>query len=362
MRKNTHKGILNFLQRIHPAAQKGQTFRRFRLMACLIQACISTRLFSLEKLSMPSEFYRTQKKESLLQQTKRWLANKWTDWESCYKPFVQYILRIIARKREIVLILDGTQIGSTNVTLMLSALLKDEAIPLVWTVRKGKKGHFPKEMHTQLLEMIYPLCPPSCRVVLLGDGEFDSKHLMTWCLQRGWSFVLRTCADRRVNFGGRKGRFDSLKTRRRVVFIPQALRWANGVYWLGKGYSRAIFLLTNMASAQEACRYYKRRFKIESMFKHLKSRGFHLHKTQLKCPWKLSNLIIVVAYAFVFSFCMGLFIKQKESPQELETLVRKSRLSTITPIVLAQEAVKRRREATLIFFSNLSKNFAKTFT
>ncbi len=63
--------------------------------------------------------------------------------------------------------------------------------------------------------------------------------------------------------------------------MPQALPQANAVYWCEKGYSRPIFLLTNMASAQEAYRYYKRRFRIEFMFKHLKSGGFHLHKTRL---------------------------------------------------------------------------------
>ncbi len=76
MRRSAHKDILNFLQQIHPAAKKGQTFRRFRLMACLIQACILSGRCSLEKLSVPSDAYQTKKKESILQQTKRWLANK----------------------------------------------------------------------------------------------------------------------------------------------------------------------------------------------------------------------------------------------------------------------------------------------
>ncbi len=240
----------------------------------------------------------------------------------------------MARKDQIVFILDGTQSGSSNVTLMLCALLGNEAIHIVWSVRKGRKEHFPTQMHTQLLELIHPLCPPSCHVVLLGDGEFDSEHLMTWCTQKGCSFVLRTSADRQVDFGRQKGRFDGLKSRKRMVFIPQALPQANAVYWHEKGYSTPIFLLTNMPSAQEACRYYKRCFGIEFMFKHLKSTGFHLHKTRLKCPRKLSNLIIVVAYAFVFSFCMGLFIKQKGPPQDREMLLREGRRATIAPICL----------------------------
>ncbi|MFN0014068.1 MAG: hypothetical protein ACKVU2_05920 [Saprospiraceae bacterium] len=120
--------------------------------------------------------------------------------------------------------------------------------------------------------------------------------------------------------------------------------------------------MTNLDLGYEACQYYKRRFKIETLFKHLKPAGFYLHKTRLKCPEKLTNLIIVVAFSFVLSFYTGLFIKQKEPLSSLEVIVRKDRLSKITPIAIAQLAIKNGCECVLIFFSDLSKNFNEVFT
>jgi hypothetical protein len=120
--------------------------------------------------------------------------------------------------------------------------------------------------------------------------------------------------------------------------------------------------LTNLDLGYEACHYYKRRFKIETLFKHLKSAGFYLHKTRLKCPEKLAKLIIVVAFSFVFSFCIGLFIKEKEPLQNLELIVRKDRLRKITPIAIAQLAIKNNCKGVLIFFSELSKNFNEVFS
>jgi len=165
-----------------------------------------------------------------------------------------------------------------------------------------------------------------------------------------------------LHFGDEADRFDSIQTTRRTCFIEGALPLANAVYWYEKGHVMPLFLLTNLDLGYEACQYYKRRFKIETLFKHLKSAGFYFHKTRLKCPKKLTNLIIVVAFSFVISFCMGLFIKQKEPPQGLEVIVCKDRLRKITKIAIAQLAIKYGCECVLIFFSDLSKNFNEVFT
>ncbi|MCC7507027.1 MAG: transposase [Saprospiraceae bacterium] len=362
MRRSAHKDIFDFLQQVTPGAGSGQMYRRFCLMASLIQACIRNGHCRLESLSESTYAYRARKKSSLLQQAKRWLSNKWTDWQTFYLPFARHFLQGLGAKGEIVFVMDGSQTGSANTTLMLSVLCRGFAIPVAWVVKKGEKGHFPEEMHTDLLKLVAPICPTGCRLVLLGDGEFDALSLQQWCADNHWSFVVRTSSDRLLDFDGELARFDSIQTTRSICFIEGALSLANAVYWHEKGHAKPLFLLTNLDLGYEACHYYKRRFKIETLFKHLKSAGFYLHKTRLKCPEKLANLIIVVAFSFVFSFCMGLFIKQKEPLQSLEVIVRKDRLHKITPIAIAQLAISNNCPCVLIFFSELSKNFNDVFT
>jgi Transposase DDE domain len=362
MRQSTHKDIFNFLQQVIPGAKKGQMHRRVCLMASLIQACIVNGHCRLESLSECSDAYQARKKSSLLQQAKRWLSNKWTDWDTFYLPFVRHFVQGLAAQGEIVFIMDGSQTGSANTTLMLSVLCKGLAIPLAWIVKKGEKGHFTEQIHMDLLKMIAPICPDGCRIVLLGDGEFDGQGLQQWCTDNNWLFVVRTSSDRLIDFDGEIARFDTIQTTRSVCFIQGALPLANAVYWLEKGHPKPIFLLTNLELGYEACMYYKRRFKIETLFKHLKSAGFYLHKTRLKCPKKLANLIIVVAFSFVLTCCMGLFIKENEPIQSLELIVRKDRLPQIAPITIAQLAIRNICNCVLNFFSDLSKNFHKVFT
>lgn len=361
MRKSVHKDIYIFLQRVIPGASQGQLSRRVCLMSSLIQACIRNGHCRLESLSEAGDIYQVSKKSSLLQQAKRWLSNKWTDWPTFYMPFVHHFLQNLSAKGELVFVMDGSQTGTANTTLMLSVLCRGFAIPVAWVVKKGEKGHFPADMHTKLLQTVASICPTTCRLVLLGDGEFDGQELQDWCHANKWLFVVRTSSDRQIDFDGQIARFDSIQTTQSICFIQGALSSANAVYWKGKKHLKPLFLLTNIELGYEACNYYKRRFKIETLFKHLKSAGFYLHKTRLKCPKKLANLIIIVAFAFIFTFCMGALLKEKEAITNLERVVRKDRLQKITPIAIAQLAIQYALECVHSFFSDLSKNFNLVF-
>ena len=146
-------------------------------MSSLIGACISNGHCRLESLSEATAAYQAQKKSSLLQQAKRWLSNKWTDWQTFFLPFARHFLQDLAAKGELVFVMDGSQTGSANTTLMLSVLCKGFAIPVAWVVKKGEKGHFPEEMHIDVLKMVAQICPSGCRLVLLSDGEFDGQGL-----------------------------------------------------------------------------------------------------------------------------------------------------------------------------------------
>jgi hypothetical protein len=364
MRKNAYKDILNFLIEVSHIAPQGHHLRRLQSMASLVHSCIKVKSCTLEGLSQPRQTCRATFKDSLLQQTKRWLCNKWVDWESFFLPLARHFLSVAAGKGELVLIIDGSQTGSTNTTLMVSVLCRGFAIPLVWVVKKGAKGHFSEQMHLDLLNMLLPAMPQDCRVVLLGDGEFDGEQLLAWCAEQKWEFVLRTSCDRQVDFGAEQGRIDALSMPKghTSLFLPDALPGLNAVFWHEKRFEKPIFLLTNMDVGKMACQYYKRRFKIETMFKQLKSRGFQLHKTMLKCPLKISNLIVVAATAFILTFCLGCFIKHKCDEKTLRTFVRKKKIDNKGFINIAQICWVEAFHVALLFFSELSKNFNWVFT
>lgn len=360
MSRSLYKDTLDFLIRCSTIEVEGNHLRRLQLMAAMVGSCMRTKHCSLEGISR-QEGEDERQSESRVKQAKRWLMSKWTDWETFFAPYIAPLLGQMARSGQLVFIIDGTETGQGCATLMLSVVWKNYAIPVVWMTREGEKGHFTDAQHTDLVRKCLSLLPTSgqFRVVLLGDGEFDGQSLRELCWDNNWEFVLRTSLDRRVDVGGETARIDSLLPlldSQRIVFIENGCGRDNALLWKDKGFKDPIPLLTNMDLGAMACRYYRYRFKIETMFKQMKSAGFHLHKSMLANPQRICNLMLVLAIAFIFTFCVGLLIKECDKAV-LAPITRADRVSSMGLITLAQKAFAHLTDLAYYLFYNLAKNF-----
>ena len=205
MSKSLCKSTLDFLISQSNILPQGNYLHRLQVFAGMICSCVRSKTSSLEGISMP-ETPSNQQSESLIKQSKRWISSKWTDWGTFFAPYLQPMLSKIGTKGELILAIDGSETGADCVTLMLSVIWNGYAIPLVWITKKGKKGHFPEDVHIELIKIAQPILPIGCRVVLLGDGEFDGMRLRNQCKSWGWEFVLRTALDRLVDCGGEQAK------------------------------------------------------------------------------------------------------------------------------------------------------------
>ena len=72
-----------------------------------------------------------------------------------------------------------------------------------------------------------------------------------------------------------------------------------------KGYHEPLYLVSNRATAEEACRWYEKRFRIETFFSDQKSRGFHIHKSHISNVQRLSRLLIAACLAYIWIVYLG---------------------------------------------------------
>ena len=72
-----------------------------------------------------------------------------------------------------------------------------------------------------------------------------------------------------------------------------------------KGGKDPLYLVTTMPDADEACRFYLKRFRIATFFSDQKSRGFHLHTSPLTTPPRLSRLLIAACLASMWIVYLG---------------------------------------------------------
>ena len=210
--------------------------------------------------------------------------------------------------------MDGSVVGRGCTALMIHVIDKGRALPLAWRVRQGPKGHVPEALHIAVVELISTVVPEGAKVVLLGDGEFDGTALQATLNEAGWSYVCRTALSTTATWEGTTFRLDTLGACRKPGTLialqeGQLTRDAYGPVLLlccwAKGYQEPLYLVSNMASAEEACRYYQKRFRIETFFSDQKSRGFNIQKSHIADPQRLSRLLIAACLAYIWIVYLG---------------------------------------------------------
>jgi hypothetical protein len=282
-------------------------------LAMLIAGIVISRKAQLSAVS--AETATKAKDKSTEMRLRRWVKHKSIDTDMVYMPFAKQILETLSAQ-PLVLAMDGSQIGRGCMVLMVSVLYQKRALPLCWVVYKGKKGHTTAERHIEALAKVLSLVPTDAQVVLLGDAEYDTTQMLLWVKQQPrWDFVLRTSPQIYVQEGLQSqpiGTYPLAKgqvfQRHQVGFTQEAALRLNLVGWWSSRYDGSLYLVTSLDNGYQACRYYRRRFQIETFFSDQKSRGFHLHKSHLADPNRLSRLLLAACMAYLWMVCQGLLV------------------------------------------------------
>ena len=96
--------------------------------------------------------------------------------------------------------------------------------------------------------------------------------------------------------------------RSQVGFTQSAVVFLNLVGWWSSRYEDPLYLVTNLSNSYQACKYYRRRFQIETFFSDQKSRDFHIHKSHLSDPLRLSRMLVAACLAYLWMVCQGLWV------------------------------------------------------
>jgi hypothetical protein len=311
-----YRAIRAALLQRYPGEPQGQRARHLTTLAALISGIVASKSTQLPKVA--AKVPDSTKPESRVKRFARWVRNDHITIERYFVPYAEVLLAHLACQT-LVLVIDGSVVGRGCVALMIHVVYKGRALPLTWLVRRGKKGHFPEELHIALLEQVQELIPPGAPVVVLGDGEFDGTDFQQALEEAGWSYVCRTGSHVTASWDGVPFRLETvgwcIKPGTLVEF-PEAsvTRKAYGPILLlccwAKGYKEPLYLVSNMDSAEEACRLYAKRFRIETFFSDQKSRGFHLHKSHISDKTRLSRLLMAACFAYIWIVYLGALCEQ----------------------------------------------------
>lgn len=266
---------------------------------------------SVKLAHVAGEISNAGKEESQVMQLRRWLKNEKVEVDLFYLPFIATLIHCLAQQT-LVLAIDGSTTAQGCVTLMVSMIYKGRALPLLWVTRKGKKGHFPQEMHVELIKAVKNILPEGREVICLGDGEFDGSDWLETIDGFGWQYACRTACSTVLYENGEEFIFKDICSEQggmteiaEVEFTRQRSIIVTAVVYWGKKYKDPIYLVTNFPTGGEAFNWYRKRFRIETLFSDLKGRGFNLNKSGIRNPERVSRLLIAASLAYIWIIYLG---------------------------------------------------------
>ena len=306
-----YRAIQRVVLQALPCPKNSHQAKAIQVLSLLICGIVGAQHTHMPQIVRKSPSFGA-KPASRIKRFQRWVRNERVTSDTFFLPFARTLLTALAHQ-PLVLIMDGSTIGRGCLVLMLSVRYRGRALPLVWTIVRGKKGHFPAVTHGALVDQVAPLLPSAATVIFLGDGEFDSTDLQRQLQQLGWSYVCRTACNTLLWWGG-----DTM-LQLQALLVPQGeslsvfgtnvttARYGPVsivVVW-EHGYAQPLYLVSNLADTAAILHWYRRRAHIETFFSDQKSRGFRLDRSHLSDPARLSRLLIAACLAYLWLVYLG---------------------------------------------------------
>ena len=253
---------------------------------------------------------------SLVNRLRRFLSNPRVSVREYYWPVAESLVRVF-RGLPIRLIMDTTKLGFDARLLMVGIAYRKRALPLAWSVHRGKMGWVAVKEHIALLRYVAELIPEGSEVWLLGDCEFQHVPLISWLREQGWHYILRQQGKVHVwKPGWAQSRLADLDLKegetRYLGWVRLTAKYHYGpvsmvLHW-EKGEGEPWYLVTDVEATPATIRTYKVRMWTEEMYGDMKGHGVDLGATHMRDLDRLSRLVLGVCLLYVWLISLGSWV------------------------------------------------------
>ena len=215
------------------------------------------------------------------------------------------------------LVLDGTswQMGQDRIHyLVLSVLAGSVAVPIYW-VQLEKLGSSSQEERKTMLEQAFTLFDLR-GMTLLADREYIGQEWFKFLKDWGLNFVIRLRWGDYYEQVDNQGGQSYVQMAKKCIHRQKLLK--KRITLQGQQYSLLMIpnpkvdadepmmiFLTTLPPTWYTAKLYAKRWKIECLFKHLKSNGYHLEDLKLKDANKHCLMMALVSIAYVLAIREG---------------------------------------------------------
>ena len=211
--------------------------------------------------------------------------------------------------------LDRTEwdFGSVTNNLLTAGVETNGLAVPVHTKDLGKCGSSNDDERIQAVDAILEIIPVECIEVLTADREFLSIRFLAHLLAKGILFSARLKSDAIIEHNGeRKSAAEWFQAYQRKS-LRSAVVYGSIANICGRrlkkrnGKQDYLIVVTNL-EPKVGFELYRTRWKIETLFGALKTRGFNLEETRVTQSHRLENLVLLLAIAILWALRVGLFV------------------------------------------------------
>ena len=232
-------------------------------------------------------------------------------------PFAEIaflVIKLLGLPSPFVISIDRTDwyLGETPLNiLMLSVVSKGVAFPLLWTVLE-KKGCSDTAERIELLEKYLRLFRKDSIDFVTADREFIGRDWFSYLRRKKIPFRIRIKENLKVtnargnNMVSAKNLFRTERAGVGRLLVGQRRVLGEEVSLMGLRTCEGEYVIVASSDeTQEILSDYRKRWKIETLFGCLKTRGFCLEETHITEKQRLEKLLALMSVAFCWAYIAG---------------------------------------------------------
>jgi hypothetical protein len=246
------------------------------------------------------------KASSIERRLERFLSNDRIKTEETWNDLLEGIMPFFQGK-PLRLVIDLTSYEEHAQVIYIGLLQQSRVLPLAWKVMPGQTK-WDQGLWDCVEELFKRLAPhigiTDC--TLLGDSAFGCFPMVKLCEKYGWHYLFRICAEHTCEHWSTQGRLmptcpvsDLVSQPGKQFYGPvrlwqeQQIETQLSAYW-APGEEKALIVISDLPASRQRINEYKLRWRVESTFQDLKSRGWDWEASHVRRLDRVDRLLLVL--------------------------------------------------------------------
>jgi hypothetical protein len=246
------------------------------------------------------------KTPSIERRLERFLSNENIQTEKVWEKFLKSVLPAF-RKEKLFLVIDLTNFKEHAQVIYIGILQHSRVLPLCWQVMPGQTKWDQRLWQSidQLLARIDPyLEKKDC--TLIGDSAFGCYPMVQLCQKYHVDYLFRICGNHTCERWSARGELLPTCAVAELVSEPGKEFYGHIRLWQDhqietnlsgvweEGEEEALLVISHKKACKQRIKEYKKRWRVESTFQDMKSRGWDWEESHVRRLDRVDRLLLVL--------------------------------------------------------------------